>query len=159
MSRFQEELTVIPRSAWAIAAVCYAGFVALAWWVLIPQDPNLAPWPLWGRAAFAGGIPLFAAVYVLLVGYVAGDARRRGMRYVMWTLLAIFIPNAIGIILYFILRDPPLRKCRCVAFVRSGFAFCTACGAPLAQTCPACRNAVKPSWAHCPSCGKGLYAA
>jgi hypothetical protein len=62
MSRFQEELTVIPRSAWAIAAVCYAGFAALAWWILIPQDPNLAPWPWWGRAAFTGGIPLFGAI-------------------------------------------------------------------------------------------------
>ncbi len=52
------------------------------------------------------GMPLF--VLVLLIGYVYADAKRRGMRYVMWTLLAIFIPNAIGIILYFVMRDPLL---------------------------------------------------
>jgi hypothetical protein len=58
------------------------------------------------------GIPPFLLVFVLLIGYVNGDARRRGMRYVLWTLLAIFIPNAIGIILYFVLRDPLMRVCQ-----------------------------------------------
>ena len=51
-------------------------------------------------------LPMFLAGYTLLIGYIYGDARRRGMRYVMWTLLAIFLFNGIGIILYFILREP-----------------------------------------------------
>ena len=60
--------------------------------------------------------PLLLAGYALLIGYVYGDARRRGMRYVMWTLLAIFLFNGIGIILYFILREPLMVYCsRCGA--------------------------------------------
>ena len=160
MNRLQEEMKIIPRAAWIVAAAAYLCFVLLAWCVIIPQDPKLSRWPDWGRAAFAFGIPLFGSVYVLLVGYVNGDARRRGMRYVLWTFLAIFIPNAIGIILYFILRDPLSRPCpKCGVTVRGGFAFCQACGTALTHTCPACRHSVEPDWSHCPHCGTGLRAA
>jgi len=121
--------------------------------------PN-ARWPIWGKTLFGIGAPLPSFVFVLLIGYVNGDARRRGMRHVLWTLLAIFIPNAIGIILYFILRDPPLRNCpKCGTAVQGGFAFCPACGTAMSQTCPECRHAVEPSWSHCPSCGGALHAA
>ncbi len=105
-------------------------------------------------------IPLCLSVYVLLIGYVNGDARRRGMHYVLWTLLAIFIPNAIGIILYFVMRDPLMRGCpRCSKVVPGRFAFCPSCGSALTQTCVACSHAVEPEWSHCPGCGKGLNAA
>jgi Double zinc ribbon len=160
MSRIQEEMRVIPRAAWVIAFALYAGFVILAWTAMIPGDPKLALWPVWGRALFAFGIPLFLLVLVLLIGYVNGDARRRGMRAVLWTLLAIFIPNAIGIILYFILRDPPMRTCpQCGGNARAGFAFCPSCGATLSPTCSACRHAVEAGWSHCPNCGEALRAA
>ncbi|PYU91173.1 MAG: hypothetical protein DMG08_15995 [Acidobacteria bacterium] len=79
------------------------------------------------------------------------------MRHVMWTLLAVFIPNAIGIILYFILRGPLLRACpKCGAAAGSSFPFCPACGTALAQTCPECRRSVEPGWAHCAHCGADL---
>jgi RNA polymerase subunit RPABC4/transcription elongation factor Spt4 len=94
---------------------------------------------------------------VLLIGYVNADARRRGMRYVMWTLLAIFIPNAIGIIVYFILREPILRPCpNCSQIVKPGYAFCPHCGCNLAPACPNCRRAVEPGWKNCAACGASL---
>ena len=160
MSRLREDMKVIPGVAWAIAICCYLGFVALAWLVMIPRDPKLSTWPLWGAAIFAVVIPIFGSIFVLLVGYVNGDARRRGMRYIMWTLLAIFIPNAIGIILYFLLRDPLLRDCpNCGTSVSQGFAFCSKCGTALAHACPECRSAVQPEWSHCTKCGKSLQSA
>ena len=160
MSRLREEMKVIPRAAWVIAILGYLAFVALAFYVFIPNDPNFIGWPGWALPVFAGGVPLFLVVYILLVGYVNADARRRGMRYVMWTLLAIFIPNAIGIILYFILRDPLLRYCpSCATSVSAGFAFCPKCGAALAHACPQCRSAVQPEWSHCTKCGARLRAS
>jgi hypothetical protein len=159
MNRIQEELKVIPRTAWVIAVAIYVAFVWLISFVLIPRDPKLSLWPDWGKAMFALGVSLFLLLYLLLVGYVNGDARRRGMHYVLWTLLAIFIPNAIGIILYFVLRDPPMRNCpKCGTTMRAGFVFCPACGTGVTQTCPECRHAVEPVWSHCPGCGKGLQA-
>jgi len=117
-------------------------------------------WPLAGKLAMSvlPGIPLF--VLVLLIGYVFADAKRRGMRYVMWTLLAALIPNAIGIILYFVLRDPLLTNCTsCGAQVRPGFTFCPKCGGALSQACPQCRRAVEPGWTHCAHCGASLRGA
>lgn len=91
---------------------------------------------------------------ILLVGYIYGDARRRGMRPVLWALLAFFIPNAIGIILYFILREPLLVNCpKCGAGTKSAFPFCPSCGSSLADTCPSCRSAIESGWSHCPRCG------
>jgi lipid-A-disaccharide synthase-like uncharacterized protein len=99
-------------------------------------------------------------IWTLLVGYVYGDAKRRGMRYVLWTLLAIFIPNAIGFILYFIMRDPVMRNClKCGALVSSKHSFCQSCGAALTNVCPQCRKTVEPGWSHCTNCGAGLKAA
>jgi predicted RNA-binding Zn-ribbon protein involved in translation (DUF1610 family) len=127
--------------------------------MLVPfrMDPVGNAWPLAGKLAISilPGIPLF--VLVLLIGYVYADAKRRGMRYVMWTLLAALIPNAIGIILYFVLREPLLLNCTsCGTQMRPGFAFCPKCGASLAPACPECRRTVEPGWTHCAHCGRAL---
>jgi len=101
-----------------------------------------------------------AVAYVLLVGYVCGDARRRGMNPVLWTLLAIFIPNAIGIILYFILRDPVPVPCpACGLPAKKGQAFCAGCGAAVRAACPQCQQPVEPGWRNCTRCGKPFTSA
>ncbi len=152
MSRLREEMKMIPRLAWVIA-VCV--------WViagLLVARFSSGEFALGLRGfLMAAFLSMVLSVYVLIIGYVSGDARRRGMRPVLWTLLAIFIPNAIGIILYFILREPLIRPCfKCGASVQSAFPFCPACGVALAQTCPACRFAVEPDWSHCARCGVQL---
>jgi len=79
---------------------------------------------------------------------------------VMWTLLAMFIPNAIGIILYFILRDPLMKPCPgCAQIVRPGFTFCPHCGTSLQPTCSNCGKGVEIGWANCPQCGTKLPGA
>ncbi len=156
MSRFPE-IKVIPLGTWFVAACLGLGLELCLLLVAIPRDPKLSAWPAALQVCFATVLMLIVFVYVLLIGYVNGDARRRGMRHVMWTLLSIFIPNGIGIILYFILRDPLPRGCpKCGATVRSKGAFCPACGAALANTCPACHCAVEPGWSHCSNCGAEL---
>ena len=57
----------------------------------------------------------------------------------MWTLLAIFIPDAIGVILYFILRDPLMKPCPgCSQVLKSGYTSGPHCGMLLLPTCPNC---------------------
>jgi len=80
---------------------------------------------------------------VLLVGYVYGDAKRRGMPYVMWTLLAIFIPDGFGIILYFILRKAMPKAC---PVARGMFR----------QDLFSARIAARSLQATCPNCGRGV---
>jgi len=151
MSRFPEEMKVIPWWAWVVAVCTGLGFALLLQLQGLPNDSKLI------QVCFATLMGMILFIYALLIGYVNGDARRRGMRYVMWTLLSIFIPNGIGIILYFILRDPLPQVCpKCGVTVRSKGAFCPACGAALANTCPACHRAVEPGWSHCTSCGAAV---
>ncbi|MGH9744614.1 MAG: zinc ribbon domain-containing protein [Candidatus Acidiferrales bacterium] len=160
MSRFTEGLKIIPRTASTIAAIVYLGFSTLAITVLIPGDRELKNWPMPGKIAFAYGIFLILPALILLVGYVYADAKRRGMRYAMWTWLAALVPDGIGIILYFILRDPLPKPCPgCSQLVKAGFVFCPHCGTAMKPTCPNCGRAVEHAWSNCPECGSKLPPA
>src|SRR5262245_33588506 len=139
MDRFSEELKIIPRSAWVAAVVLCLGLPLFVCGYLFFnfRDGFGAPPQL---LIF---VPIFFLFffYILLVGYIAGDAKRRGMRPVLWVLLSFLIPNMIGIILYFILRNPLLRTCtQCGAKSAATFAFCPSCGAALSNACPSCRT-------------------
>ena len=149
--------SIIPLPVWVIAILVYLGIFIGLISIGIPQFPKTTGLPRGGQIAlglFAAAIP---ALYILLLGYIYRDAERRGMRQWLWVLLAIFIPNAIGIIVYFILRDPLPRICpQCSQMVKAGFAFCPHCGYNLAPACPSCKRAVEPSWKVCPTCGTSL---
>jgi hypothetical protein len=140
---------VIPVGGWITAAVI-AVFCFLFANVFFLRAQAPVPVRILAPIVF----PLLLGGYTLLIGYVYGDARRRGMRYVMWTLLAIFLTNGIGIILYFILREPLPAYCsRCGSGVKQGFAYCPRCGANVLPACPACHRVVQPGWSHCAWCG------
>jgi Double zinc ribbon len=145
---------VIPLGGWIAAGIVFLlGFLILS--LVFNVRENRAPPPV----RYIGPIvmPLFFAGYALLIGYVYGDARRRGMRYVMWTLLAIFLFNGIGIILYFILREPLLVYCsRCGSGVQPSHAFCPRCGAGVQPACQGCHRTIQQGWTHCAWCGNQL---
>jgi hypothetical protein len=151
MSRFQNELRVIPRPAWIVASLLAVATLIGAGVFLWPKDMD--PWAL-TLLIFAVPAAALFGIYVLLIGYVYGDSRRRGMPQVVWTLLAIFIPNAIGIILYFLLREPMLHPCpSCGTGCKPGLAYCPNCGASIARSCPQCKYPLEESWKNCPHCG------
>ena len=157
MSRFPDELKVIPGLAWVIAIGTGVGFALCLQLAAIPRDSQLSAWPESLQVCFSASMGLILFVYAALIGYVNGDAYRRGMRHGMWTLLSIFIPNGIGIILYFIMREPLPHVCpKCGITARSKGPFCPACGTALWKSCPACHRAVEPGWSHCTSCGGEL---
>jgi RNA polymerase subunit RPABC4/transcription elongation factor Spt4 len=158
MSRFSDEIRIIPKGARITAMLTYLA-VALAFLgaVMFGHDKGIAKMPEIGKVLMIVFPGIVLAIWVLLIGYVCADAKRRGMRYVMWTLLAIFIPDAIGIILYFILRDPLMKPCpRCAKILKPGYTFCPHCGTSLLPTCPNCGRSVELGWANCPHCGTGL---
>jgi hypothetical protein len=147
MSGLRRELAVAPRPGVLISLV--AALAAAAGWSFAAQGFPVVPRLLLG-AMWA----LLFFVYGLLVSYIYGDARRRGMRHKLWTVIALAVPNGLGIIAYFLLREPRLQPCdTCGARVKRGYAFCPRCGAGLAETCAACRRALDPSWSHCAHCG------
>ncbi|HVO81756.1 MAG TPA: zinc ribbon domain-containing protein [Terriglobales bacterium] len=153
-TRFADELRITPWWAVVLAAI---GFVCaqLLFNVSIAREAN-AP-PIWGRILL--GLVLGAAVacYFLFIGYVNRDAGRRGMSRVLWTIVAIFVPNGLGIVLYFILRQPLTARCpQCGAAVQSGFRFCPRCSTRLHPGCPHCQREVQTGDKYCPYCGGTL---
>ncbi|HME56970.1 MAG TPA: zinc ribbon domain-containing protein [Terracidiphilus sp.] len=148
---FMDEVRIISRWAYFIALLVFLSLPTLLA-ILVRFDPTNPPIV----AVVLGGIVAgtFLACYVLLIGYVNRDAGRRGMSRVLWTLLAIFIPNALGIVLYFILRKPRVANCpQCGAVVEPGFSFCTRCRHRLAPVCPQCQRSVNAGGKFCPYCG------
>jgi hypothetical protein len=136
MSKFQDNIRIIPRAAKVTAWIVSLGCATLIGILATFPPDHSQPIPMVGR--------------ILL-------AKRRGMRHVMWTLLAIFIPDAIGIILYFILRDAmPVTCPSCGTSVLSKFTFCPNCGTSVKPTCPHCGKAVELAWTHCAHCGSTL---
>jgi RNA polymerase subunit RPABC4/transcription elongation factor Spt4 len=159
MSRLREELKLIPSAAWALAAVFALGAPALYWMLVFTPTDHRVPFHLFPLLPL-GVAAVFFSIYILLVGYVASDARRRGMPVLLWVLLAIFVPSGIGIILYFILRRPLLHACpKCHSLVDATFAYCTSCGMSMTKSCPSCRRSVHEDWSHCPKCGATLQPA
>jgi hypothetical protein len=153
----KEELKLIPAVAWVLAGLLVV--VALAWVTPLvvstaAKKPGEPVWLLWIVLPFAG---LITAVWLLMVFYVNLDAKRRQMNRLLWTLLVIFIPNAIGFIVYFLLRQPIARPCpKCRVLLRPDYVFCPACGQELAPKCPGCRHAVEAGWLACAFCGAKL---
>jgi RNA polymerase subunit RPABC4/transcription elongation factor Spt4 len=157
MSRFKDEFSIISRTGKLIAFLVWllltAGMITLFSFTK-PGDPPFAM-----KVIMTVIVPIPLSIYALVIVYINADAKRRGMRHVLWTLLAIFIPNAIGIILYFIFREPLLLPCgNCGATAKQTFAFCPSCGEALQPACPSCRRAVESQWANCPYCGGRLAA-
>jgi H+/Cl- antiporter ClcA len=71
----------------------------------------------------------FCAIWVLCLGYVYADSRRRAMPPVLWTLIAAFIPNLLGFLLYFALRRPIALPCsHCGQAITPEQRFCSWCG-------------------------------
>ncbi len=164
MTRFEQEWAVVPVPARWIAVLAFLAMGGLmASLFLLPLIVEheykglLFVFPIF-LATMIGAV--FLAVYVLLIGYVHADARRRGMNAVLWTLLAIFIPSAVGVILYFILRDPiPVPCPSCGTPARKGYAYCASCGAAVRAACPQCRQPLEPGWRNCVRCGAPLASA
>lgn len=164
MSRFDREWAVVPAKArWAAAIVSLAFALLMGGIFLLPalaeRDAKafLIVSPLF-LLTLLGAAPI--AIFVLLLGYIWADARRRGMNHVLWTLLALFIPYAVGIILYFILREPiPVPCPSCGVPARKGHAYCACCGTAVRSACARCHQPVEAGWRNCPSCGRALGEA
>jgi hypothetical protein len=143
-------IRIVPAWAWTLAAVVFAS--AQVFFSFAMRD---APaWALVLMGLLAGTI---LGCYFLLVGYVSRDAGRRGMSSLLWTVVAIVIPNGLGIILYFILRQPLRRACpQCGNAVQPEFNFCPRCNCKLSPNCPQCQRVVGVNDVYCPYCGTSL---
>ncbi len=162
---FRAELRVIPRRLFRVLGSLY--FVALAVVALVvstghhkvPQHLLGEPLAIKLLAMFGivTGVAVALSVIVLFYGYIAADAKRRGMSPVLWVLVSLLVPYLIGAILYFVVREPlPMNCPQCGRTVNPHFNYCPACQFNLRPNCPQCRRALRSGDHFCPHCGVTL---
>jgi len=163
-SQLSREFGIVPTVARVLAVVAFA-LAQVIFLVVIPHHyhgndmPPKAVMPL--ISVLAGG---FVALFILLIGYVNADSKRRGMNSLLWTLMVIFVPKAIGFLAYFLLRKPLLvegmHACpKCGTGVGHDFRFCPKCGYSFAPVCGNCGRGIQNDYAVCPYCGRPVGAA
>lgn len=155
-STFRGEVSIISPVAVVLSVLAFAGMQVL--FACLPKGPHdLPPFPWWVLLGVLAGLVL--AAWVLLIGYINQDSKRRGMGQLLWTLLAIFVPNCLGILLYFLLRKPMLVPCPgCGWIIQPDFRYCPKCGLAMAPTCAHCGRSVSHDFVCCPYCGKTVGA-
>ena len=156
-SILSREIKVLPTWAWALAGIAFIS-AQIFFNTFLPHQKDAPPvWPCSLIGLLAG---LMGGVYLLLIGYVNRDSKRRGMSPLLWTLVVILIPNALGFILYFVLRQPMRTACaQCGVMVQPGFSFCPHCSFKLSPSCPHCQHSVGVSDQFCPYCGTSQRSA
>jgi RNA polymerase subunit RPABC4/transcription elongation factor Spt4 len=153
----RDEIELIPKGMYAVAALALLGIEALFVFVVFRHHPHP---PALILQVLIGVLPGSVLGFLfLLLGYVNRDAKRRGMNYVLWTILVLFIPNAIGYVIYFVVRQPILGKCpQCGAITNPSFNFCPKCKFNLHPACPQCHRTIEIGAAFCPYCSADLKA-
>ncbi len=161
--RFSDEIRLIPR--WYVSLIVALYVVAM----VVVEVVNAAH-PIFpelrrdlGALAAAGvttGAAIGISLLLFLFCYIYVDAERRGMKAILWLLLAIFVPDLIGVLIYFLMREPlPLKCPECGALGNARYNYCPNCGHNYRPTCPQCKQEARPGDHYCPNCAYDLTGA
>ena len=150
-----EEIRLIPMWSVVLAALFFAAIQYVVHIYLNEHQHNMPPFGFRLFWSLSWGIVI--SFFTLMVGYVTRDARRRRMNVGLWTMLVIFMPGAIGLVVYFLLRQPLSIRCpQCSTDLQPGYNFCPQCHFQLAPTCRQCQRTVRITDTFCGYCGERL---
>ena len=152
-SSVSDDLAMIP---WWSIVLAVAAFAAMQYVfdVHMPQ-PKHGFGPMRLLMGYSWGT--LVASYVLLVGYVSRDVRRRNMQPALWLLIVLLMPGGIGAVVYFLLRQPMLSRCpHCSTEIASSYHFCPQCQFQMAPVCGRCYRGVEITDIFCKQCGHDL---
>ncbi|MGA9391894.1 MAG: zinc ribbon domain-containing protein [Candidatus Sulfotelmatobacter sp.] len=156
-TRSKDEIHILaPWSYYLFTAVFVT--ISVLFVTIVGRDTHAPRFPVRCLLGLLCGAVL--GCYAVLIGYINQDAGRRSMSRLLWTLVAIFVPNGLGILLYFVLRKPLAVHCpQCGAEVEPGFSFCPRCSNRLKPVCPHCQRSIDLGDKFCPYCGGALEPA
>jgi hypothetical protein len=107
-----------------------------------------------GRLMFSYTTAAALASYILLVGYVSRDVKRRNMPAALWILIVVVMPGGIGAVVYFLLRQPIIMRCpNCTTELAASVHFCPQCQFQVAPVCGQCFRGVRITDQYCAQCG------
>ena len=133
VSRF---LSVVPKAVqfWALVTGGCVALIGLAMGFYAAHQgaglgAGLRTMSIDASAGLFGGVVI--AIWLLCLGFVFADARRRAMRPFLWVLVAALFPHLLGFLLYFVLRQPIASTCsHCGRTIPLNERFCSWCGNP-----------------------------
>jgi hypothetical protein len=147
------ELSLIPRWSILLAVVVFIATQYLFHGVLPHNKPQMLPMRI--MMSYSTGTAL--ASYMLLIGYVSRDVKRRGMSAPLWMLVCVVLPGGIGAVVYFMLRQPVLSKCpNCSTSIAATYHYCPQCQFQMAPVCGECHRGVRITDVFCTQCGHDL---
>jgi ABC-type Fe3+ transport system permease subunit len=167
-TRFRDEFRIVPR--WLIVLVlvlfigAQVGGLIGNFGMHTMSNPTGQIWPYPNNSALSAlcvagiitGASIPIAAFLLLVGYVSRDSRRRGMNSGLWTILVVVLSPAwlaLGFFIYFLMREPLPYNCpQCASTVGARFNYCPNCKCNLRPSCPQCKREVGELDKFCPYC-------
>ncbi|AFL90177.1 hypothetical protein Terro_3969 [Terriglobus roseus DSM 18391] len=148
------DLKMIPLWSVILSLVVFSGVQVLNFWGRQASMPHRNP-VMHVVGSYSWGAAL--ASYVLLIGYISRDVKRRNMSAGIWMLIVLVMPGGIGAIVYFLLRQPMMTRCpSCRTEVASGFHFCPQCRFQMKPVCGQCFRGVHITDVFCVQCGHDL---
>lgn len=148
-----DDLRVIPTWSIILSILVFVAVQYLFHGVMPHHKPGLLPM----RILMGYSVGTAFASYVLLVGYVSRDVKRRNMSAGIWMLIVVLMPGGIGAVVYFLIRQPLLTRCpHCASEIASNFHFCPQCQFQMAPVCGQCFRGVQITDVYCTRCGHDL---
>jgi hypothetical protein len=132
----RQSLSVVPKAVriWSLVIGGCALLIALGMgYHQAQQGPSLQTalrtMSFYAGAGLLSGI--VTAAWLLCLGFIFADARRRAMRPFLWVLVAALFPHLLGFLLYFVMRQPIASTCsHCGQTIPLNQRFCSWCGSP-----------------------------
>lgn len=147
-----DSLRMIPLWSIILAIAVFVGSMYFFNHAPAPRGRRPGSLPMHLITGYITGTTL--ASYVLLVGYVSRDVKRRSMSAPLWMTMVVVMPGGIGAVVYFLLRQPISIRCpNCTTELTAGVHFCPQCRFQVAPVCGQCFRGVQITDAFCPQCG------
>lgn len=149
-----DSLKMLPLWSVILATVV---FLAVVYVFNSAPPPHRRPGSLPMHIIFTYTTGTALASYVLLVGYVSRDVKRRNMPAALWMLIAVIMPAGLGAVVYFLLRQPIMTRCpNCTTELAASVHFCPQCQFQVAPVCGQCFRGVQITDVYCTQCGHDL---
>jgi hypothetical protein len=149
-----DSLKMIPL--WSVILATLV-FLAVVYVFNSSPPPHRRPGSLPMHIIFTYTTGTALASYVLLVGYVSRDVKRRNMPAALWMLIAVVMPAGLGAVVYFLLRQPIMTRCpNCTTELNASVHFCPQCQFQVAPVCGQCFRGVQITDVYCTQCGHDL---
>ena len=149
-----DSLKMIPLWSVITAILVFLGVVYI---FNMAPPPHRRPGALPMHIIFLYTTGTALASYVLLVGYVSRDVKRRNMPAALWMLIAVVMPAGLGAVVYFLLRQPIMTRCpNCTTELAASVHFCPQCQFQVAPVCGQCFRGVQITDVYCTQCGHDL---